>query len=334
MPGSSSAKDALRSSDSQDGERQAASAAPASAGGLLLFADYNDRGGLDNPVPPSVPMDIAQDHTKRLSEAFDNVAEAAERGAPSSEIARGSGTIAQTELREAAGGWLLADASDHEWLASLQPPAGVLPSVGEWSGDAPWLERGLEIVATKDLPMMRIMGEFSSMLMLARRLGAPPGHDADVDLLWETFRENCEEEDEEDGEEEENWADQCIEFILNRKMAGADASRRAAADAELRELYDPSRGLVRLRLLAHEFWPRTAAPPHRRRPVHPGDTPKCWAWCGPPRAAAAAPRAAHIDAAFRRAQGRVGPARGLQPAVGGDAGAPFREQSARGAQDA
>ena len=311
MSGSSSAKDALRRSDSQDGERQeAAPAAPASAGGLLLFADYNDRGGLDNPVPPSVPMDIAQDHTKRLSEAFDDVAEAAERGAPSSEIARGSGTIAQTELREAAGGLLLPDDSDRAWLASLQPPAGVLPSVGEWSGDAPWLERGLEIVATKDLPMMRTMGEFSSMLMLARRLGAPPGHDADVDLLWETFRENCEEgeeDDEEDGEEEENWAEQCIKYILNRRMASADASRRAAADTELRELYDPSKGLVRLRLLAHEFWPPcTAAQPDWRRPVHPDDTPKCWAWCGPPCDAPAAARAAHSDAALRRAAGTRG----------------------------
>ena len=41
--GSEADFDALRRSDSQDGERQeAASAAPASAGGLLLFADYNE----------------------------------------------------------------------------------------------------------------------------------------------------------------------------------------------------------------------------------------------------------------------------------------------------
>ena len=68
-----------------------------------------------------------------------------------------------------------------------------------------------------------------------------------------------------------------------------EAARRIAAKGELDALLTTELGLVRLRRLATEFWPRSAANAFgRRRPVHDVDTPTCWAWC--------AARLAHLRA--------------------------------------
>ena len=165
----------------------------------------------------------------------------------------------------------LQTASDaaEDWIASLRPPAGVLPSVGDWHGDAPWLERGHEIVNTRSVKMMRTVGEPSHFLMLTKRLGAPQGKDARVDALWNRFLDEIALPT----DPEDPWDASCKEFVL-QSMRGADATRLADAKAQLNDLFGESgRGLVKLRRLAAECWPTTGF-----APMHPTDTPKCWAW--------------------------------------------------------
>ena len=183
-----------------------------------------------------------------------------------------------TNLLDAAT--VQAAASVETWMESLRPPLGTRPSVGEWPSGMQWLEMGRQMVETQGLEMLRTVGEFSACLMLGRHLGAPLGVDARVDAAWAAFHEICNHPD---------WGPACIAHVLD-DMADVDARRRAEAERELRELFEPRNGLVRLRRLATEFWPTTSdrpdfwptdsGPPYRRPPQHhPADTYVCWAWC-------------------------------------------------------
>ena len=177
-------------------------------------------------------------------------------------------------------------------MDSLRPPPDVRPSVGEWPDGMQWLEMGRQMVETQGLEMFRLVGEFSACRMLGLHLGAPLGVDERVDAAWAAFHENCNHLE---------WGPACITHVLG-DMADASAPRRAEAQHELRELFEPRNGLVRLRRLATEFWPTTSerpdfwptnsGPPYRRPPLHhPADTYACWAWY-----AAAAPFPAQPDA--------------------------------------
>lgn len=159
------------------------------------------------------------------------------------------------------------------YMESLRPPRGAHPSVGEWPPDKQWLEMGEQMVNMRGLDMFTIVGEFSACLMLGIHLG---GEDEETHRVWADVQRNC-----------GDWGPRIVRSIVKMKMGDADERQLGDAEAYLLTLFDRSQhGPQYLRRFAEELRPAVdfIHSEHRwtrRRPVHPADTPVCWAWCVP-----------------------------------------------------
>ena len=175
------------------------------------------------------------------------------------------GQLEPTERRDAAEVHTLDAAGLDAWLDSLKPPPGTWPSLGSWPREQPpwrqdvqWLDSGNAMIRVQGLPMSRELGAYSTCLTYGKKLGAPAGCDRRVDEAW-------------------NRADpvllrgRALEFVVEIDMADASSAQRERAREELEELFDPRQCFAKLRRFAREFW---RAP----EPMHPQDTPYCWAW--------------------------------------------------------
>ena len=155
------------------------------------------------------------------------------------------------------------------WLDSLKPPPGTWPSLGNWpraeppwSQDVQWLDLGKAMIYVEGLPMCREMGAYSTCLTYGKKLGAPHGRDARVDIAWDRMDPKI-------------LLGRALENVVELDMADATTAERKRVREELTELFDPNERLGKLRRFAHEFW-------HEPAPEHPRDTPYCWAWCAAP----------------------------------------------------
>lgn len=207
----------------------------------------------------------------------------------------------------------ITDSALDACVESLKPPPGTVPSVGDWDRypgllrpHPPWrcwFDLGEAMVATEGLPMMRGVGTHSLTLLFGAKVGAPLGTDGRVDAAWLALSSEA---------HHRVAVDDAVERVMLYKMGDAPEARRASADRELRQLLDWRTGFAQLRRFAREFWRDPA-------PLHPRDTPVCWAWCAlHSRRIAQAPLALHTTV---RAQGRVDRARAVQRGLGGLHGA-------------